>query len=160
MANGTTNGTGFKMPGFFVGGGIALSNTALLLGLLGIGAFMYFKMQKGWNKQENAKKIVAAEMKPAVIEDKIMQDVVANAAYKATAINNQDRIKEYIRRMEPEIRGIRNNYRDGIITREQYINQIRSLWQRISMDLKIPINPPEMIPPINKGMGFGWGHYW
>jgi hypothetical protein len=150
MANGDNP---VKLPGVMFGGGIALSNTALLvLGALGAG-FLFMR----WNNKERAKTILKEEMKPANIENKIEQDVIANAAFTDTALNNQDRIQATIRRMEPRLKEWRNNYRDGIMSRDEYIAEVRGAWQTVASTLGIPPRHPNLIPEINKGhRGGSW----
>jgi hypothetical protein len=151
MANGTE--PGFKMPGVFVGGGFGISTTALAIIGLGAAAWAYFN----WERKDRAKLILREEMKPANIENKIEQDVIANAAFTETALNNQDRIREAIRRMEPRLRELRNNYRDGILSRDEFVAEMRGAWQTISSTLGIPTKPPSQIPEINKGhRGGSW----
>lgn len=149
MANGSEGG--FKMPGLMAG--FAVSNTTVLIGgaLLILGCYLHF------NKKGDMTKILREEMKPAVIEDKIEQDVIANAAFTETALNNQDRIRETIKRMEPRLREIRNNYRDGILSRDEYVGEIRGAWQTVSSTLGIPVKAPSLISEINKGhRGGSW----
>jgi len=144
MANGENP---VKLPGVMFGGGIALSNTALLvLGALGAG-LLFMR----WNNKEKVKTVLREEMKPENIENKIEQDVIANAAFTETALNNQDRIRETIKRMEPRLREIRNNYRDGILSRDEYVAEVRGGWQTVASTLGIPTKRPSQIPEINKG---------
>lgn len=152
MANG--NSTGFKMPGFMFGGGIALSNTALLvLGALGLGAlYMHFDRT---SKKFNSTKVIAAEMDPKNIENKIAADVMANAAQVDSVINNQDRIMEAVGRQKPRVKELRDNYRDGVISRDEYIGEIRAIWAQVAEELKIPIKNPQEIPFINRGRRLG-----
>lgn len=148
MANG--NGSPVKLPGFMFGGGVALSNTTILiLGALGLGA-MYLHFDR-MGRKYNATKIIAAEMDPKNIESKIMGDMMANAAQVDTVLNNQDRVMTMIGREKSRIKELRDNYRDGVISRDEYILEIRAIWTQIAEELKIPIKNPELIPEINKG---------
>jgi hypothetical protein len=148
MANG--NGNPVKLPGFMFGGGVALSNTTILiLGALGLGA-MYLHFDR-MGRKYNAGKIISAEMDPKNIEAKIESDVMANAAQVDSVINNQDRVREAVGRQKSRIKELRDNYRDGVISRDEYILEIRAIWTQVAEELEIPIKNPELIPEINKG---------
>ena len=150
MANGSEPSTGFKMPGLMAG--FAVSNTTVLIGgaLLIAACYIHFSKEK-------AKTVLREEMKPANIEGKIVQDVIANAAFTETALNNQDRIWAATGRMKPRLKEWRDNYRDGIMSRDEYVAEVRAAWQPVAMSIGIPPKPPSEIPEINKGhRGGSW----
>ena len=158
MANGNGQGQ-VKLPGFMFGGGVALSNTTMLI-LGGITlAGLYFHFQKKSGKY-NAAKIIAAEMDPKNIESKIMGDMMANAASVETVINNQDRIMGMIGREKSRVKELRDNYRDGVISRDEYVREIRAIWMQIAEELEIPIKHPDLIPSVNKGHRGGQWRKW
>ena len=157
MANG--NGNPVKLPGLAFGGGFMLSNTSLLvLGALGLGA-LYLHMEKMKTKM-GASKVIAAEMDPKNIEAKIMADVMANAAQIDSVSENMDRIREAVGRQKPRIKELRDDYRDGTLSRDEYVREIRAVWQQVAEELDIPIKNPSEIPEINRGIRGGqWRKY-
>ena len=125
------NGNGMpRIPGFMVGGGVAVSNTAILIG----GAALLAAL---WFMNANNKSKTTIPLSDDQIEQAVLTDVYAYAAYPTQIEQNVDRIRAAITRMRTEyraagdafhkkLRDLRDAMKAGTITREQYRAQHRA----------------------------------
>ena len=121
-------------PGFFVGGGLGFSNTAIVvLGALagGVIAYKFFK-----NGDVNLK-TERAMTNQDYIEDEIYKTMYATAAYPATVRENADRIRESIRRYRTDVNTLVGKLRRKEITAAEFRTQLRALAQQINSELGI-----------------------
>jgi hypothetical protein len=124
------NGNGMpRIPGFMVGGGVAVSNTAILIGGAALLAALWFM------KANKSKTTIP--MSDDQIEQAVLTDVYAYAAYPTQIEQNVDRIRAAITRMRTEyraagdafhkkLRDLRDAMKAGTITHEQYRAQHRA----------------------------------
>jgi ABC-type ATPase with predicted acetyltransferase domain len=155
-----SNGVPVKIPAFaaFLGGGVSVSNTAVLIGagLIGLGVLVH-TMWSGSAANKNRMKMMA-EMSPVVVEQQIFDDVQDYSAYPGQVTSNADRIMDAIRRSASlkelsddyihNIMAVLTAYRSGLITitelraklqkaREDYVATIREKWKIIVQELGI-----------------------
>lgn len=148
-----TNGNG-GIPGFFVAGGIGVSNTAILIGGLAIATALWLSTAGSARKQFSDRNSM----------DIVEGDVFAYAADVNQIHANRDRIRAAIERARAAFKIARDAYRkkrkdlfealrNGTITKDQYKVQrraasaefhaaIRTRWQEIHTALGVATRNP------------------
>jgi hypothetical protein len=143
-----------RIPGIMVGVGVALSNTAILIGGLALVTWL-------WIMNANKSKTPTLPS-DAQIEQQIYEDVYAYSAYPAQVSLNHDRVRDAIQRIRDTFRLAREAYRKkirdlhialkaGTITREQYRAQhkaalaefrtaIKARHSEIMLALGVPVH--------------------
>ena len=148
-----TNGDGVpKLPGFFIGGGVGISTSAILIGGLGLLAWTWLSMQNN-----NRPKIA---MDDETLAQQVEGDVLAYAADSHSVNENRDRIRSAINRIRDTFTAAREAYvkkirdlaiarRKGLITNTQFHTQkmaahiefqaaIKARHREIMEELNIP----------------------
>lgn len=128
-----TNGDGGvpRIPGFFVGGGVALSNVALLIGGATALAWLWFTMSH--KRMESIG--LLPEMDDESLGKQVEGDIYAYAASPQSVRENRDRIHQAINRIRDTFTAAREAYikkirdlhialRKKLITHEQFRTQV------------------------------------
>ena len=140
MTNGNDTSI-IRIPGLTFGGAIQLSNTTVIMTVLGaiavsvIGMHTLTKGKKEWKRRNNRR-----GMRTGVLQNKVLHDVISYSADATQVGRNLPQIKNVVRSLQGRIQDLKRSFYRGEITKAAFDVEIGSMYQQVLTELNIPPN--------------------